>query len=171
MNKINKILNLVSNALGAVAMLFLAFLMFGITADVITRAITGQPIAGVFEMSELSLVMIVFPGAMWAQRDRAHIRVNILSDKLPGMPHRLALFFAWACGALALSILAWPATQEAIRSVSIWEFRWGYIQMPIWWTKVGVAVGLWLAAIQMSCQAIFALFECEADETHSMAET
>jgi len=151
-------------------MLFLAFLMFGITADVLSRAMTGQPIAGVFEMSELSLVMIVFPGAMWAQRDRAHIRVNVISNKLSGIPHRLAIFFAWGCGALALCLLAWPATQEAIHSVSIWEFRWGYIQMPIWWTKVAVAVGLWLAAIQMSCHAVLSLLDDEEDQTHPIAD-
>ncbi|MGX0905006.1 TRAP-type C4-dicarboxylate transport system, small permease component [Roseovarius sp. EC-HK134] len=170
MNLIRKILKLISDAFGAVAMLFLAFLMFGITADVITRAITGNPISGVFEMSELSLVMIVFLGAMWAQNDHAHIRVNILTRKLSGLPHRIAMAFSWGCGALALFMFAWSSTQEAIYSVSIWEFRWGYIQFPIWWTKVGVAVGLWLAAIQMTFHAVTALIHDEAEETSSVAE-
>lgn len=153
MNQIDRILNLISNLFGAVAVLFLAFLMLGISADVLARLITGSSISGIFELSELSLVMIVFMGAMWAQRDRAHIRVEILSDRLAGPARRVAMGFAWGCGALALVLIAWPSTQEAIYSVSIWEFRWGYTQVPIWWTKVGVALGLWLAAIQMAVNA------------------
>lgn len=163
-------LRAVSNLLGAVAMLFLAFLMFGITADVIVRAITGSPISGVFEMSELSLVMVVFLGAMWAQQDRAHIRVDLVSRQLSGRPHRAAMALAWGVGALALAMLAWPATQEAIYSVSIREFRWGYIQVPIWWTKVGLALGLWLAAIQMACHAAFALAGEEAEDPETMSD-
>ncbi|EPX85719.1 TRAP transporter small permease [Salipiger mucosus] len=165
MNKTKKALKLVSDVFGVVAALFLAFLMFGITADVVARALTGDPISGVFEMSELSLVMIVFLGAMWGQQDRAHIRVNILSTRLSGLPHRIAMGFAWGCGALALLMLAWPATQEAIYSISIWEFRWGYIQVPIWWTKAGLALGLWFAAMQMAVHAIAALVEDEPETT------
>ena len=82
MQSLNRVLNFVSNALGAIAMLFLAFLMFGTTLDVAMRAITGSPITGVFEFTELALVMLVFLGAGWAQRDDAHIRVNVLTDKL-----------------------------------------------------------------------------------------
>lgn len=164
MSQINHIMKLISNAVGAFAVLFLAFLMFGITVDVFFRLFTGSAISGIFEMSELSLVMIVFLGAMWAQDDRAHIRVTILSQHLSGALHRVAMAFAWGCGALALFMIAWPSTQEAIYSVSILEFRWGYTQIPIWWTKVGVALGLWLAALQMTINAIDALLNDEKEE-------
>jgi len=169
MSTIKTILKVISDALGAVAMLFLGFLMFGITADVIVRALSGSPISGVFEMSELSLVMIVFLGAMWAQGDRAHIRVDLLSRQIRGRARKALMAVGWGFGALALVMLAWPATQEAIYSVSIWEFRWGYIQMPIWWTKIGLAAGLWLAAIQMTCHAVFALAEDDAGDPQPVA--
>ncbi|HDZ73752.1 MAG TPA: TRAP transporter small permease [Aurantimonas coralicida] len=159
MRAIQAILRTLSDILGAAAALFLAFLMLGTTVDVITRAVTGQPISGIFELTELSLVMLVFLGAMWAQRDDAHIRVTILTDQLSGAAHRSIMAFAWFCGALALAMLAWPATNEAIYSVSIWEFRWGFVKVPIWWTKIGVAVGLWLAAVQMAFYALTALNE------------
>lgn len=160
-NVANKALNVVSNLFGAVAMVFLAFLMFGITLDVAARAILGQSISGVFEMSELSLVMLVFFGAMWAQRDDSHIRVTLLPDRLRGGGRRFGNAIAWGGGALALLMFAWPATQEAIYSISIWEFRWGYVQMPIWWTKAGVAIGLWLAALQMAVYALLCLTVAE----------
>ena len=82
MQTINSLLKIVSDVLGAVAMLFLAFLVFGTTLDVLVRALTGSPITGVFEFTELALVMVVFLGAGWAQRDDAHIRVTVLTEKL-----------------------------------------------------------------------------------------
>jgi hypothetical protein len=33
------------------------------------------------------------------------------------------------------------------------------VKVPIWWTKIGVAVGLWLAAVQMAFYALTALNE------------
>lgn len=170
MHALDTVTRRISQILGVVAMAFLAFLMLGITADVLTRAITGSPLSGVFELSELSLVMIVFLGAMWAQDDRAHIRVDLLSKRLTGWPHRLAMGFAWGAAALALAMFAWPATQEAIYSVSIWEFRWGYIQIPIWWTKLGVAIGLWAAALQMALHALLALREDDAERRGPAAD-
>ena len=77
---------------------------------------------------------------------------------------------AWGCGALVLLILGWATTQEAIYSVSIWEFRWGHVQIPVWWTKVGVAVGLWAAAIQMSFEAVLALLGENEVETEPLIE-
>lgn len=154
MRVLNRILTIVSDVLGAVAMLFLAFLMFGTTLDVIVRAVTGNPISGVFEFTELALVMLVFLGAGWAQRGDAHIRVTVLTDRLSGAARARVTGLAWAIGALALLMLALPATNEAIYSISIWEFRWGYVKIPIWWTKASMAIGLWFACIQMAIQSI-----------------
>ncbi|GLO80109.1 TRAP transporter small permease [Sulfitobacter pontiacus] len=154
MQTINSLLKIVSDALGAVAMLFLAFLVFGTTLDVLVRAITGSPITGVFEFTELALVMVVFLGAGWAQRDDAHIRVTVLTEKLSPAARARVVALAWAVGALALLMLAIPATHEAIYSVSIREFRWGYVKIPIWWTKASLAAGLWFAFIQMAIQSL-----------------
>jgi TRAP-type C4-dicarboxylate transport system permease small subunit len=151
MQTINSLLKIVSDALGAVAMLFLAFLVFGTTLDVLVRALTGSPITGVFEFTELALVMVVFLGAGWAQRDPA-TRARVVA-------------LAWAVGALALLMLAIPATHEAIYSVSIREFRWGYVKIPIWWTKASLAAGLWFAFIQMAIQSLQLFLFGEPAET------
>ncbi len=146
-------LRVVSNLFGAIATAFLLFLMFGITLDAIVRVIYGHSVPGLFEMSELSLVVIVFFGLGWTQMDDAHIRVTLLHDKVPPLVAQWMTALAWLAAAAVLAVLAYPATRDALESVEIREFRWGYVEVPVWWTKLIVAAGLWFGALQMLCQA------------------
>ncbi|HHY02205.1 MAG TPA: TRAP transporter small permease [Paracoccus sp.] len=165
MDTLNTIVRRISDVLGWVAMVFMAILMFGVTADVAVRAISGQSVPGLFEMSELSMVMVVFLGLGWTLRDDAHIRVTMLTDRLSGRRRRLVEGVAWLCAALVFLLLAWPSTQEAAYSFSIREFRWGVVQMPIWWTKIALAVGLWFAAVQAMAKAVMVATGRDIPET------
>ncbi len=166
MDILNTTVRRISDVLGWVAMVFMAILMFGVTADVATRAISGQSVPGLFEMSELSMVMVVFFGLGWTLRDDAHIRVTMLTDRLAERPRRLTEALAWLCAALAFLLLAWPATQEAAYSFSIREFRWGVVQIPIWWAKIALAAGLWFAAVQAVVKAVLVATGRDVPESH-----
>jgi len=149
-----RLLRGIANVTGWIALGFLGFMMLGTTVDALFRTAAGQPVPGLFEMSELSMVMIVFMGLGWTQIDDAHIRVTLMKKWLPEATGRLFDSFAWFAAALVLALLAYPATLEAMESVAIREFRWGYAAVPIWWAKLAVALGLWFGAIHMfSCAA------------------
>lgn len=154
MIKLHGLINRMTDITGWIALGFLAFMMFGITLDVALRALTGKPVPGLFELSEMSMVMVVFMGLGWAQSDDAHIRVTMLTDKFSPKWQRFSTTLAWLLAALALLMLAYPSTLEAIYSFSIREFRWGYFQVPIWWAKIAVAIGLWLAVVQTFLHAL-----------------
>jgi len=143
---------------GWIALGFLTFMMVGTTVDALFRTAVGQPVPGLFELSELSMVMIVFMGLGWTQIDDAHIRVTLVRKWLPEAAGRVLDGFAWFAAALVLALLAYPATLEAIESVAIREFRWGYAAVPIWWAKLAVAFGLWFGAVHMLSCAVRALY-------------
>ncbi|CAB3638136.1 TRAP transporter small permease subunit [Achromobacter pestifer] len=161
-SRLGAALRAISNVFGAIATLFLLFLMFAITLDACVRFFYQHSIPGVFEMSELSLVVIVFLGLGWTQMDDAHIRVTLLHKRVPPRVAQWMDALAWLAAAAVLVTLAYPATGEALESVQIREFRWGYVEVPIWWTKVIVAAGLWFGALQMLAQAGCALCRTEA---------
>jgi len=154
---IDRLLRIVANVTGTIALGFLGFMMVGITVDALFRTLAGSPLPGLFEMAELSMVMIVFMGLGWTQMDQAHIRVTLGRKFLPESAVRALDGLAWFLAALMLVALAWSSTLEAIESVAIREFRWGYVEVPIWWAKVAVAFGLWFGALQMLCSAVRAL--------------
>lgn len=154
MAALNRVLDRIATFFGWLALIFLAFMMFAITTDVFARAWFGQAVPGLFEMSELSMVMVVFMGLGFTLIDDAHIRVTMLTDRLSPRKSRIMTGLAWFFAALTFAMLAWPSTQEAAYSFSIREFRWGSFQMPIWWAKIAVAIGLWFAALQALVHAL-----------------
>lgn len=164
MDAINGAVRRLSDFLGWIAMIFMAVLMLGTAIDVVARGLTGQSVPGLFEMSELSMVMVVFLGLGWTLRDDAHIRVTMLTDRFAAPRRRWAEGFSWIAAALVFAMLAAPATQDAQYSLSIREFRWGVVQIPIWWTKIALAAGLWFAAVQAVVKAVLVVTGREVTE-------
>lgn len=138
----------VSNLFGYIALFFLLFLMLGTTLDVLFRNLFDKPITGVFELSEVSMVLIVFMGLGWTQIDDAHIRVTLLIDTLSDKKKYLANALTYFFVAIFVCLLAYPSTLEAIHSFEIDEFRWGVMQLPIWWVKIALSLGLWFMCLQ-----------------------
>ena len=148
MQSVDSILRKISDIFGFGALISLVFLMTGTTADVVLRNLFDISLLGVFELSELAMVLVVCLGLGWTFIDDGHIRVSLLVERLSP---RVALITNAATGlmvAVFLLFLAYPSTIEAIRSTSIQEFRWGVVEIPIWWAKIMLSMCLWLTFLQ-----------------------
>jgi TRAP-type C4-dicarboxylate transport system permease small subunit len=95
------------------------------------------------------LVVLVFLGISWTQMERGHTRVVLVMRKLPIRWAIKLDILCWILCFLFLAILGLQSGKEALRSFSINEFRWGSVQMPIWWAKALVPLGCWLTCIQL----------------------
>jgi TRAP-type C4-dicarboxylate transport system permease small subunit len=127
----------------------LAVMIISTTLDTTLRYAINFPIAGVFELNEVLLVVLVFLGISWTQQERGHTRVVLVMRK---MPIRRAIkmdILCWTLCFIFLAIIGFQSGREALRAYQINEFRWGSVQMPIWWAKALVPLGCWLTCIQL----------------------
>lgn len=78
-NLLNKIVSLqqfISN-------IFLIFIMFIITFDVIGRNLLNKPLKGTYEMTELGAAMLVFFALAVTHQHKEHISIDFAVEKLP----------------------------------------------------------------------------------------
>lgn len=148
MQRVDFILRKISDIFGYAALFALIFLMMGTTIDVILRNLFDISLLGVFELSELAMVLVVCLGLGWTFIDDGHIRVSLLVEKLSPRTTLLANAVAGFVVTVFLFFLAYPSTIEAIRSTSIQEFRWGVVEIPIWWAKIILSICLWFTFLQ-----------------------
>lgn len=132
-----------------VAMATLALMIISTTLDTISRYAFNYPLAGVFELNELLMVLVVFLSVAWTQGERGHTRVVLGIRKL-SIRNAIKLdMVCWILCFIFMALMSWQTAREAIRSFGINEFRWGAVQMPVWWAKAIVPFGCGLTCIQL----------------------
>ncbi len=149
MEGFSRVFNKICLAFAAIAGLSVALMIISTTLDTTLRFTLNFPIPGVFELNEVLLVITVFLGITWTQQERGHTRVVLWMRRL-SMRNAIKLdIVCWVICFVFLAILGVQTFKEALRSYEINEFRWGAVQMPIWWAKALVPIGCWLTCIQL----------------------
>lgn len=134
---------------GVIAGATIFIMMFSTTTDTTLRFTLNFPIPGVFELNEVLLVVCVYLGLAWTQIERGHIRVVLILGRLSPKWAVTLDILCWIGCFIFLALLGFQSGKEALSSYQIREFRWGSVQMPIWWAKALVPIGCWMTCIQL----------------------
>ncbi len=135
--------------LAAVAVIGLGLL---ITATVVLRAGFNSNVPdGIVLVRELMVAAIVLPlGAVTA--NRAHIAVEVLTNRMPRKAQDWLLVFGTAFGLMALSPLIYAGWREAAHAIVDGGYFFGDLNLPRWPGRViflfGVSV-CWLRLLVM----------------------
>ena len=81
LKKVKSVVKGVVNFSAFLSALVVVFMMFLTVADVVGRRFFNSPVAGTFELTRISLVIIVFTGLGLAHFDGENIGISILFDK------------------------------------------------------------------------------------------
>jgi TRAP-type transport system small permease protein len=140
--------------LGTLAGIIAFVVMWLIDVNAVTRKLFNAPVPGSFELTEAALVLIVFLGLAYTQQRRGHIRVTLLTRRMPlGLRHFLFIL-AMLVGAALTAWYAYAAYTFALRSFKLNEQQWGVIVFPVWPVKASIAVGMALLSLQFLLDAI-----------------
>ncbi|MBK8065351.1 MAG: TRAP transporter small permease [Betaproteobacteria bacterium] len=99
----NKLGHLFAAACGALVL----FMMGVTTVDVALRYFLNAPLKGAFEMTEISMAMVIFGGMSLAAIRREHITVDLLESKVPRWARRWQRVAGDLVCALAVAVLGW----------------------------------------------------------------
>lgn len=112
------------------------------------------PFPGTVESVESLLVVSVYFGVALVALEAGHVNVTITTSRLPaGVQHTLDAI-ANLLAALVFGYLMAGAWAEALRSISILEFRMGVYRFPLWPFKSLYAFGLTLLTVQLVINTI-----------------
>ncbi len=137
--------------LGAVGLIVSTVLGF---ADVIGTKFLDYPVPGTLEITESTMVLVVFGALAYTQSKRSHIRVEILYNFgsprtrawLDAVAHLIALIY--------FGLLCWAGFQEALYSLSISEATMGTIRLPLFPARMLLALGTALLVLQLAIDII-----------------
>ena len=123
-------------------------------ADVVGTNFFGWPVPGTLEITESTMVLIVFGALAYTQEKRGHIRVELLhgymspriKSLMDAITHALALVF--------FALLGWQSIAELAYSWEIRESTMGTIRFPLYPARFLLTAGTALLIAQLALDVI-----------------
>jgi C4-dicarboxylate transporter DctQ subunit len=129
-------------------------LMILMCTEICLRWAFRTSLMGVVEMVEVSMVVITFASLAGIQREKGHVRMNLLIDRLSGKRIGVLietlnpLFILTMC-----AILLYPFIKAVIRFKQFNETT-EYFLIPLWVVGIFMPLGLLVLCIRLISQAI-----------------
>lgn len=118
------------------------------TVDVLGTELFGTPLQSALEFTEAGLAVIVFMGLGLAQRNQAHVTVDILSAQFRGVLRAIAHGSALIAAIVVFGYLAWRSGIAASESWAIDERKMGGTNFPVYPGKTAVSLGCLIAMLE-----------------------
>jgi TRAP-type C4-dicarboxylate transport system permease small subunit len=137
--------------IGGLGMLMSMFL--GV-ADVVGTQMLNVPVPGPRELTESTMVLIVFGALTYAQIRRAHIRVEIAYLYVGPKMQAVMDVVTDIAAIIFFSLLMWQGLLEAQYSLQIGEATSGLIRFPLWPARFTLVAGTGLITLRLILDAI-----------------
>ena len=137
--------------LGSVGMLLSMLIC---VADVIGTNFLDWPVPGTLEITESTMVLIVFGALAFTQEKRGHIRVEILHGYMSPRIQSLMDVVTHFLALLFFVLLAWYSFGELSYSWEIGEATMGTIRFPLYPARTLLTAGAVLLVLQLALDVI-----------------
>lgn len=132
--------------LGAVGMI--GSMLLGV-ADVVGTQFFDTPVPGALEVTESTMVLIVFGALAYAQMGRAHIRVELLYTAMSPRIQSLMDLNTHLVSFAFFALLAWQGLGELAYSWQIREATMGTVRLPLYPARFLLLLGTALLLLQL----------------------
>ena len=144
---IGSVLDRISTGAGAICGISILIMMLIISYEVVARYLFNSPTSWVTEYSLYIFIGASFLAAGYAHVQDAHIRVEILLNKMSDAKNlRLRVIGAWI-GLIYLTVSTWQMTLFVVSEYRAGARAWGLLVTPLWIPESAVALGLGVFAL------------------------
>lgn len=137
--------------LGSIGMMLSMLICF---ADVIGTNFVDWPVPGTLEITESTMVLIVFGALAFTQERRGHIRVEILHSFMSARLKSLADLVTHFLALVFFVLLGWYSLGELSYSWEIQEATMGTIRFPLYPARTLLTAGAVLLVLQLVLDVI-----------------
>ena len=147
--RISKLIEHLALAILMIAGVGMLMSMFLGVADIVGTQILRIPVPGPRELTESTMVLIVFGALTYAQIRRAHIRVEIFYLRAGPRARAVMDVITDLAALVFFGLLLWQSINEAQYSLKIGEATAGYIRFPLWPARMTLAAGTALVILRL----------------------
>ena len=153
-----KVIRFVSRWLGYIAAVILGIMMMLTVVDVFFRYVLNTPLTGAIEVSELLMVVLVFPALGWIAIERSHIRVDLLVSTWPPRVQLIVEIIILLLTLGTFVIITWQSILES-RQVDMTTSLLSIPEAPFHWVMTGGFAMLCLAIVSLVVDDVASLAE------------
>lgn len=157
LSKIEHIVVKLDDILGIIGGLILLGIMFFVCADIFMRAVFNSPFPGSVEICALAVVYVIYFGLAYGLTKGAHVRVTLISERLPRKARRLCILLAYSVGTVFFGAATWRTWIYFWKSFTEREFMFASINIPWYFGKFAVPVGTFFMFITCLLYVLLAL--------------
>ena len=120
-----------------------------VPVDVLMRYGLNRPIAGLYELSELLLVGMVYLSITFVQAQKGHVAIDILYSKIPFRPRRVLAVFNSFLGIGITAVMTWRTAHLAWQAWLTQDYTSGLVPWPLWPAKAVISLGCGLLCLRL----------------------
>ena len=150
LKKLINIFDRTNDVFALLAIAFLVFMMLIINGEVITRVSLGGSLKWVIEVTEYSMVYMVFLATAWLLRSDGHVKVELLLNVLKPRNHTLVNTITSVAAAIACLVVAFYSAQFTWDNFQDHTTVTSLLRPPKWTILAIIPVGCFLLFIQFA---------------------
>jgi len=147
-SQVARVLRHVRRSAAIAAGFAMLLMMLAGALDVIGTNVFAKPVPAAFEFMATAMVVVIFFSVALAQAQRVHIRVAILTDRLPRWLQWVADVFQYLCNLTFFALIAWFGWKSGLRSFEVGEYVSGSVNWPTFPARFALAIGASVMVLQ-----------------------
>lgn len=137
-------------AMMAVSSALIVLIAIAVTIDVLMRYIFSKTYAGLFEITEYSLLWITFLGAPWIMKNNGHVRVDLIVNRLAPRKRASLKIIADFISIFLLITMTWYTAGLTLHDFRTSFTLSGVLMAPKWPIEIIIPIGFFLLLLQMA---------------------